>query len=59
MFPGGNYGSVQPASACCHAHLETPHAAFSLDWDHAHSEVMPVSLEVGCLNSLSDLALPK
>lgn len=56
---GGNHWSVQCASACCHAHLETPHAAFSLDWDYACPEVIHASLEVGCLNSLRDLALPE
>lgn len=57
VFPGGSHRSAQHAG-CCHVHLETPHAAFLLDWDHAYPRVMHVSLGVGCLKVSPGLGLP-
>lgn len=57
MFPGGIHRSAQHAGHC-HVHPETPHVAFSLDWDHAYPGVMRVSLGVGCLKAPPGQVLP-
>ena len=57
MFPGGSHRSAQCAG-CCHAHLETPHAAVSFYWGHAYPGVTHVSLGAGCLKASLGLGLP-